>query len=29
MWMEIHSKELLEKYFIQENDFVRQVGILK
>ena len=29
MWKEIHSQELFEKYFIQENDFVRQVGILK
>jgi len=29
LWKEIHSDELFNKYFLQENDFVKQVGILK
>ena len=29
LWKEIHSDELFDKYFVNENDFVKQVGILK
>jgi len=29
LFKELHSDELFEKYFVNENDFVKQVGILK